>query len=92
MNKIVNKSLPGDKFVSEMHLKQPVFTYSACSQRNKEIITKNKEIVKKFMQTGDFIHKNNVNKASFQHYMAHGKTKDLAIRTESDKFLRDKVF
>ena len=31
MNEIVNKFLlMGDKFVSEMHLKQPGFTYSAC--------------------------------------------------------------
>ena len=31
MNKIVNKFLlAGDKFMSEMHLKQPGFTYGAC--------------------------------------------------------------
>ena len=30
MNKIVNKFLAGDKFMSEMHLRQPQFTYSAC--------------------------------------------------------------
>ena len=31
MNKIVNKFLlAGDKFMPEMHLKQPGFTYSAC--------------------------------------------------------------
>ena len=31
-NEIVNKLLlPGDKFMPEMHLKQPGFTYSACS-------------------------------------------------------------
>ena len=87
MNKIVNKSLPGDKFVPEMHLKQPGFTYSACSP-----FTKNKEIIKKFLQTGDFIYKIDVNKASFQHDLVYGKWKDLAKRTESDKFLRDKVF
>ena len=30
MNEIVNKfSLVGDKFMPEMHLKQPSFTYSA---------------------------------------------------------------
>ena len=40
MNEIVNKILPeGDKFMPEMHLKQPGFTYSACSS-----FTKNKEI------------------------------------------------
>ena len=31
MNKIVNNFLlMGDKFIREMHLKQPGFTYSAC--------------------------------------------------------------
>ena len=31
MNEIVNKYLfAGDKFMPEMHLKQPGFTYSAC--------------------------------------------------------------
>ena len=31
MNGVVNKFLlEGDKFMSEMHLKQPEFTYSAC--------------------------------------------------------------
>ena len=31
MNEIVNKFLlAGDKFMSEMYLKQPGFTYSAC--------------------------------------------------------------
>ena len=35
MNEIVNKFLlVGDKFMPEMHLKQPGFTYSACGQRN----------------------------------------------------------
>ena len=30
MNEIINKFLsPGDKFMPEMHLKQPGFTYSA---------------------------------------------------------------
>ena len=39
MNEIVNKFLlAGDKFMPEMHLKQPGFTYSACGP-----FTKNKE-------------------------------------------------
>ena len=33
MNEIVNKLLlHGDKFMPEMHLKQPGLTYSACGQ------------------------------------------------------------
>ena len=89
-NEIVNKFLlAGDKFMPEMHLKQPGFTYSACGP-----FTKNKERIEKFMQTGntDFIYKNELDKACFQHDMAYGKSKDLAKRTQSDKVLRDKAF
>ena len=43
MNRIVNKFLlTGDKFMSEMHLRQPGFTYSACGP-----FTKNKERIQK---------------------------------------------
>ena len=90
MNKIINKFLlAGDKFMPEMHLKQPGFTYSACGP-----FTKNKERIEKFMQTGntDFIYKNELDRACFQHDMAYGKSKDLEKRTQSDKVLRDKAF
>ena len=90
MNEIVNKFLlVGDKFMPEMHLKQPGFTYSACGP-----FTKNKQKIEKFMQTGnkDFIYKNELDKACFQYDMAYGKSKDLAKRKQSDKVLRDKAF
>ena len=90
MNEIMNKFLlAGDKFMVEMHLKQSVFSHSACGP-----FTKNKKRIEKFMQTGntDFIYNNEVDKACFQHDMAYGKSKDLAKRTELDKFLRDKAF
>ena len=49
MNEIVNKLLlVGDKFMPKMHLKQPVFTYSAYGP-----YTRNKERIEKFMQTGN---------------------------------------
>ena len=36
MNEIINKLLlAGNKFMSEMHLKQPGFTYSTCGPFNK---------------------------------------------------------
>ena len=46
------------------------------------------------MQTGntDFIYRNELDKACFQHDMAYGKLKDLAKRTQSDKGLSDKPF
>ena len=72
----------------EMHLKQPGFTYSACGP-----FTKNKERIQKFMQTEDmnYIYRQDLDKACFQHDMAYGKYKDLTKRTQSDKFLRDKA-
>ena len=37
MNDIINKFLlAGDKFMPEMHLKQPGFTYSACGPFTKK--------------------------------------------------------
>ena len=90
MNEIINKFLfVGDKFKPEMHLRQPGFTYSACGP-----FTKNKERIDKFTTTGntDFIYKNELHKACFQHDMAYGKSKDLVKRTQSDKVLRGKAF
>ena len=87
MNEIVNKFLlAGYKFMPEMHLKQPGFTYSACGS-----LTKNKERIEKFIQIGntDFIYKNELNKACFQYDMAYGKSKDLVKRIQSDKVLKD---
>ena len=48
MNKIINKFLlAGDKFMPEMHLKQPGFTYSFCGPftKNKEGILKIKQMI-----------------------------------------------
>ena len=90
MNEIVNNFLlVGNKFMPEMHLKQPSFTYGACG-----LFTKNKERIEKFMQTRnwDFIYKNELDKACFQHDMAYSKSNDLIKRTQSDKFLRGKAF
>ena len=90
MNEILNKYLlAGNKFKPEMHLKQPVFTYSACDP-----FTRNKERIDKFMQTSntDFMYRNELDKVCFQHEMAYGKSKVLAKRTQSDKVLRDKAF
>ena len=90
MNDIVNKLLlAGDKFMLEMHLRQPGFTYSACGP-----FTKNKERIQEFKRTGDsrYIYKNELDKACFQHDMAYGNIKDLAKRTAADKVLRDKAF
>ena len=73
----------------EMHLRQPGFTYSNCGP-----FTKIKERIQKLKETGDtnFIYKNELDKACFQHDMADGDFKDLKRRTASDKVLRDKAF
>ena len=73
----------------EMQLKQPGFTYAACNS-----FTKNNERTEKFTQTEktDFIYRNELDKACFQHDMVYGKSKDLAKRTQSDKVLRNKAF
>ena len=86
MNEIVNKFLlAGDEFIPEMHLKQLGFTYSACGP-----FTKTKKEFKKFKETDtNYIYKNELDKACFQHDMAYGDFKDLARRTVSDKILRD---
>ena len=72
-----------------MHLRQPGFTYSACGP-----FTKNKERIQKFKETGDtnYIYKNELDKACFQHDMAYGDFKDLTKRTAADKVLRHKAF
>ena len=68
MNEIIHKFLlVGDRFMPEMHFKQPGFTYSACGP-----FSKNKARIEKFMQTEntDFIYSNELDKACFQHDMA----------------------
>ena len=90
MNEIVNKFLlAGDKFMPEMHLRQPGFAYSACGP-----FAKNKERIHKFKEIGDsqYIYQNELDKVCFQYDMAHGDFKDLTKRTASDKILRDKAF
>ena len=90
MKEIVNKFLLAeDKFIPEMHLRQPGFTYTAC-----EPFTKNKEKIQKFKEIGDsrYIYQNELDKVCFQHDMAFGDFKDLTRRTTSDKILWDKAF
>ena len=75
-----------NKFMPQLHLKQPGFTYSTCGR-----FTRNIERIEKFMQTGntDFVYGNELEKACFQHDFAYVKSKDLTKRSQSDKVLRD---
>ena len=90
MNEIVNKFLlAGNKFMPELCWKQPGFTYVAG-----EPFTKSKERIQKLKETGgtNYIYKNELDKACFQHDITYGDFKDLARRTASGKILRDKSF
>ena len=90
MNNIINKFLlAGDKFMPEMHLRQPQFVYSAC-----EPFTRHKERIKKFKQTDDthYIYRNDLDKACFQHDSAYADNKDLINRTRADKVVKDKAY
>ena len=90
MNNIINKFLlAGDKFMPEMHLRQPQFVYSACGP-----FTRHKERIKEFKRTGDtrYIYRNKLDKACFQRDSAYADHKDLINRTKADKVLRDKAY
>ena len=75
--------------MTEMHLRQPGFTYRAC-----EPFTKNKKRIQKFKEGGDlrYINQNKLEKVCFQHDMADGNFKDLSRRIASNKMLHDKAF
>ena len=90
MNNIINKFLlAGDKFMPEMHLRQPQFVYSVCGP-----FTRHKERTKEFKRAGDtrYTYRNELDKACFQHDSAYADHKDLINRTKSDKVLRDKAY
>ena len=90
MNTIIGKFLlTRDKFILELHLKQPVFTYSVCGP-----FTKHCERIKKFRETGSLRHlyRNDLDKACFAHDAAYSDSKGLSKRTISDKILRDRTY
>ena len=75
MNKIVNKYLlTGDKFMPELHLKQPGFTYNACGP-----FTKHCERIQKFKETADLKHlyRKELKTPCFAHGSAYSDSKDL---------------
>ena len=63
MSEIVKKfSSAEDKFMSGIHFRQPIFTYSGCWQ-----FIKNKETIQKFKETGDsrYIYRDKLDKDCF---------------------------
>ena len=90
MNNTINKLLlAGDKFMPEIHLRQPQFTSSACGP-----FTKHEQRIQKFKETGDtnYIYKNELDKACFGHDAAYSDSKDLTKRTVADKISKNKAF
>ena len=90
MNNIINKFLlAGDKFMPEMHLRQPQFLYSACGR-----FTRHKERIKEFKRTGDtrLLYRNELDKAGFKHDAAYAKHKDVENRLKSDQKLRNSAY
>ena len=90
MNNVINKFLLlGDKFMPEIHLRQPQFTYSACGP-----FTRHEERIQKFKETGDtnYVYTNELDKACFVHDAAYSDNKDLTKRTIADKILKNRAF
>ena len=90
LNNVINKFLlAGQKFMPEIHLRQPQFIYSANGT-----FTGHRERIKKFKQTVDtrYIYRNDLDKACFQHDSADADNKNLINGTKADKVLRDKAF
>ena len=90
MDKTVNKFLlAGDKFMHEIHLRQPGLIYSACGP-----FTKNKERIKKFKDTEDwrYIYWNELNKVCFHNDLTYVDSRDLLRKTAFDKLSEDKAF
>ena len=73
------------KFMPELHLRQPRFTYHAC-----EPFTKHCERIQKFRETCNLKHifKSELDKVCFLHDAAYFDIKDLDKRTISDKILK----
>ena len=90
MNNIINKLLlAGDKFMPEMHLRQPQFVYSACG-----LFTRHKQRIKEFKRTGDtrLLYRNELDKACFKHDAAYTKYKDVENRLISDQKLKNSAY
>ena len=83
MNEILKTFLvTGDKFMFELHLRQPGLTYNDFKS-----FTEQYERIQKFKETGDsnYIYKNKLDHFCFARNAAYANFKDLVKRTVSDK-------
>ena len=86
---IIKKSLiAGDKFIPEMYLRLPRFTYNSSVP-----FSKKKERLQKLKKREDTqcIYQTELDKACFQQGMAYGDFKDVTRRAASDKIFGDKA-
>ena len=90
MNGIINKFLlTGDKFMPELHLKQPRFTYTTCGP-----FTKYRERIQQFRETGYLknLYRDKLDKVRFPDDAAYFDGKDLAKKTVSDQILKYRAY
>ena len=90
MNEIINKFLlVGDKFMPEMHLRQPRLVYSACGP-----FTRHKERINEFKRTGNInlLYRNALDKACLKHDAAYAKYKDVKNRLIADDKLQNSAY
>ena len=81
MNEIVNKFLlTSDKFLRQLHFRQPWFTYTACWPF-KNIFKKFKNLI--------YIYKNELDKACFTLDVAYADSKDLPKKNVPDIILKE---
>ena len=89
MNGIINKFfLTGDKFMPELYLKQPRFTYTICGP-----FTKYRERIQQFRETGYLknLYRDKLDKVRFSDDAAYFDSKDLAKKTVSDQILNTEL-
>ena len=90
MNKIIEKLLfTEDKFMLELHLKQPEFNYSACAP-----FTNHSERIRNFRETANLKHlyRSKLDKVCFAHDSAYSDSKVLSKTAISDKILKDRAY
>ena len=86
MNKTINKFLlTADKFMPELDLKRPGFTYSACGP-----FTKHCERIRKFRETENLKQscRNELDKARLAHYAAYSDSKVLLKELFQTRFIK----
>ena len=77
MNKIIEKFLfTEDKFMLELHLKQPEFNYSACAP-----FTNHSERIRNFRETGNLKHlyRSKLDKVCFAHDAAYSESSRILL-------------